>query len=261
MKNIIIFIVTIFFIFSCGISKKEIKKEKPSKNKFKNVETKTLISLTRDSLNKKHPDKAKKYLKELDNRNINSFESKLLKGRYFYLKGNYSSSKNILRNLYNKYPNNKYINYYLGLNYDAQKFFSSAVNYYLNAYRNGYSSRYLLTRLTKLLMKEGDYPQAIKFFHSYLSDHDNSYIRYNLAMAYYYSGKSRDAIDQLKLLTYRDSDYPLTYYGLGFIYYNLAKNNEYYKSDAKKFLKKFISSSSNRKALKKKAKEYLSKLG
>ncbi|TYB30707.1 MAG: tetratricopeptide repeat protein [Candidatus Mcinerneyibacterium aminivorans] len=258
MKKVTAILLIVLIIFGCAKTREEIKEKKETR--FSNVETETLISLTRDSLNKEKHKEAKKYLKELDSRNVQTFETKILKSRYFYLKGNHSSSKKILRELYNKYPNNKYVNYYMGLNYDSEKFFSSAVNYYLSAYNNGYRSNYLITRLTTLLMQEGDFSQAINFFHSHLSNHKNSYMRYNLGMAYYYSGKSRDAIDQLKLLTYRNPDYHLTYYGLGYIYYNLSKNNNYYKSDARKYLKKFINSNSNRKSLKKKAKKYLSSL-
>jgi len=260
MRKFITSIILIFLIISCTQQKTNVKKE-TKVDKFQNVENETLVSLSKDSLKKKKLKEAKEYLSELKEREVNNYDSEILWGRYYYAKNNYNKSKEIFKNLYTKYPRNSLVNYYMGLINNDQKFYSAAVRYFLKAYRNGYRSRSLILKLTDILMREGNYPRAISFFHDHLKNNKKDpYIRYNLAMAYYYSGKTQDGIDQLKLSSYYNKNYPLTYYGLGYIYYNLAKNNSSYKYDARRYLNKFLKLENNRNYLIKRAKKYLKNL-
>lgn len=260
MKRFITTIIILFLIFGCAQKKTNVKKE-TKVDKFQNVENETLVSLSKDSLKKKKLKEAKEYLSELKEREVNNYDSEILWGRYYYAKNNYKKSKEIFKNLYTKYPRNSLVNYYMGLINEAEKYYGDAVTYFLNAYNYGYKTKSLVLKITDILMREGEYPRAIKFFHNYLDKYKKTpYIRYNLAMAYYYSGKAQDGIDQLKLSSYYNKNYPLTYYGLGYIYYNLAKNNSSYNYDARRYLNKFLKLENNRNYLIKRAKKYLKNL-
>lgn len=258
MKKVIVIII-VGMLLSCTTQRKKIKKKK--EDPLSKIKSEKLVSLASDSINRKKYKEAKKYIKVLENRDNVDFSTEMLKGRYNYTQGKYKKSKSIFRNLYKNYPKNKNVNFYLGLTYYKQNIDNMALKFLYSAYRLGYRSKYLKNTLTKLFMREAKYSQAISFFRNVLDkNRKNAYIRYNLAMAYYYSRSSQDAIDQLKLLKHYSPKYELAYYGLGFIYYNLYRQNNSYKYDAKRYLKKYLSMEDSRGYLKKKARRFLNNI-
>ena len=140
------------------------------------------------------------------------------------------------------------LHYYTGRAYELQNFYSEALSHYRTSYDLGNDNKYIVTKITDLYMRSQKYGEGITFFHNYLVRHEtNHYVRYNLALSYFYTNNYNYAIDQLKLIKRYDPQYALAYYGTGFIYYNFFKRtaSSSYKSEAIENLRHFLTMKSS----------------
>ena len=195
------------------------------------VDTMTLLSMARDHYNKEEYTQCSDLLETILDREPDNYKARILKGRLLTSLGDYDSALSLLHGIEKQYPRKYDVHYYLGRVYEVQKFNSAALKYYLNSYELGNTSSYLVEKIAILYMREQKFSEAISFFHNYLVRHDqHHYIRYQLAMAYFYTNNYNNAVDQLKLLQRYDAGYSLSYYGLGYIYfeiYDRSKNPSY----------------------------------
>jgi len=219
-------------LFSCAQRDNLVKKEPvEDMGNIITVDSMTLLSMAQDHYNKEEYTQCGDLLETILEREPDNYKARLLKGRLLTSLGDYDSALSLLHSLEKQYPRKYDVHYYLGRIYELQKFNSAALKYYLNSYELGNTSSYLVEKIAILYMREQKFSEAISFFHNYLVRHDrHHYIRYQLAMAYFYTNNYNNAVDQLKLLQRYDAGYSLSYYGLGYIYfeiYDRSKNPSY----------------------------------
>jgi len=232
VRKLIIALLISSFLYSCAHKDKLVKKEPiEDMGNIITVDTMTLLSMAQDHYNKEEYTQCSDLLETILDREPDNYKARILKGRLLTSLGDYDSALSLLHGIEKQYPRKYDVHYYLGRVYELQKFNSAALKYYLNSYELGNTSSYLVEKIAILYMREQKFSEAISFFHNYLVRHDqHHYIRYQLAMAYFYTNNYNNAVDQLKLLQRYDAGYSLSYYGLGYIYfeiYDRSKNPSY----------------------------------
>jgi len=232
VRKVVLIIFVSTFLLSCTQRDKLVKKTPiEDMGNIITVDTTTLLSMALDHYKKKEYTQCGDLLDTILEREPGNYKARLLRGRLLTSLEDYESALSILHGLEKEYPRKYDVHYYLGRIYELQKFNSAALKYYMNSYELGNTSSYLVEKIAILYMREQKFSEALSFFHKYLVRHaKHHYIRYQLAMAYFYTNNYNNAIDQLKLLQRYDSGYSLSYYGLGYIYfeiYNRSKNPSY----------------------------------
>lgn len=244
MKQLVIPFALALFLFSCAQKDRTIVKEPvQDMNDIITVSTETLFSMAEDHYNKEEYSQCEDLLETILERESSHYPSLLLKGRLHISLSQYNEALSLLHQLEKTYPRHYDVHYYLGRAYELQKYNSAALKYYKNSYDLGNTSRFLAEKIANLYMREQNFSAAISYFHNYLVKRDqHHYIRYQLAMAYFYTNNYNNAIDQLKLLQRYDSNYALSYYGLGYIYFEIYQRskNSGYKNLAKENLNHYL---------------------
>lgn len=228
VKKVMFAFIISAFLISCAQKDKLVKKEPiEDMGNIITVDSTTLLSMAQDHYNKEEYTQCGDLLETILDREPENYKARLLKGRLLTSLGDYESALSLLHGLEKEYPRKYDVHYYLGRVYEAQKFNTAALKYYMNSYELGNTNSYLVEKIAILFMREQKFSEAISFFHNYLVRHDkHHYIRYQLAMAYFYTNNYNYAIDQLKLLQRYDAGYSLSYYGLGYIYFEIYERSQ-----------------------------------
>ena len=231
MKKIFLVLLTTLVMLSCTHKNNVIDTPVPEDiNDLRTVETATLISLAEDHFSKKEYPQCGELLQAVLKREPGNYKAGLLKGRLLTALSEYDEAIQIFKGLLRSFSHKYELHYYMGRTYELRQLYSQALARHLKSYELGNNNKFIAEKITDLYMRNQKYSDSITFFHDYLADHpDNNYIRYNLAMSYFYTNNYNNAVDQLKLIKRYDPEYSLAYYGAGFVYYNIFKRS---KSDS-----------------------------
>jgi len=247
VRVVLLFIsMSFLFLVSCGPNNENVKKDTtvvPDINKTDSLDTPTLMSLAEDELKNKNYTKAAEFSDTVIKREPANVQAKVLKGRILTDSKAYLEAENYFTALSKELPASTLVAYHFGRLYEILGRDASALKYYRKCYDLGDKSSAMITKLIDHYMKANKYTDAISFFQNHLTTvGENPYMRYNLGLSYFYLGQNTNAGAQFELLTIKNPQYSLGFYGLGMVYHTIAMKTKT-KTDKNKALtnlQKFI---------------------
>jgi tetratricopeptide (TPR) repeat protein len=143
----------------------------------------------------------------------------------------------ILQQMAEKFPNDKFVHYYLAVNYySINENFDKAIEEFNKALELDPKFGRALNDLGYTYLRMGNYIKAIEHFKKYVSLHpDDANPLDSLAEAYFQMGKLEDAITKFKEALEIKPDLHHSYFSVGYIY---ALKVEY--AEAMRWINKFI---------------------